>query len=82
MRNLTTTLFLTIFVISLASLSAYADDHHNDPNYDHLNDPNNPASGCYSERCDPYSEYQNPYSEYQNPYSEKYIPNCRLTGSC
>ena len=64
--------------------------------YDYTKDYRNYVPNCYTKECDPYSIYQNPYSiyqdpysiyqdpysEYQNPYSEKYIPNCKLTGSC
>ena len=98
--GLTTKLCLIIFVISFASLSAYASDLFEEEksylfepqdstllqspysNSDPTEDPNNPATSCYTERCNPYSEYQNPYSEYQNPYSEKYTPSCKLTGAC
>ena len=86
----------TLLLVYLLSFSAYADDHYNDYDYDYSSDPDNPARGCYTERCNryseyqnpyseyqnPYSEYQNPYSEYQNPYSDKYIPNCKYTGAC
>ena len=81
-------IYLIILIISFTGLSAYARDY--------IEDYRNSVMDCYTEECDPYSGYQDPYSiyqdpysiyqdpysEYQDPYSEKYIPNCKLTGSC
>ena len=67
-------IYLILLILSFTGLSVYA--------YDYTEDHRNSVIDCYTEECDPYSVYQDPYSVYQDPYSEKYIPDCRLTGSC